>query len=153
MKIMADIIPFYLLLRIHAGWQLPAVSSREIAIGLRGFPVRSNGPHSLFPLQRVRSGPPPAANQYLRQFNLLRKGLAPYFIPLFRVGHGKVNNSLESPGKGIVYIAALIGGRYHQPVVAFDPLQQIGDFLIGIFVMGITNVGSFTENCIGLIKE
>ena len=64
-----------------------------------------------------------------------------------------MDDSLEAPGKSIVYIAALIGGQYDQPVLAFNALQEVRDFLVGVLIMGIADVGALAEEGIGFVKK
>lgn len=50
-------------------------------------------------------------------------------------------------------LRSLIGGHDDDAVIVLDFLQEVGDFLVGILIMGILHTGSFAKEGIGLVKE
>ena len=60
----------------------------------------------------------------LSDFDLGWKGLVPDFVPFFEAWHREMDNGLESTDESIVYVGALVGSQYHQPVVTFDALRE-----------------------------
>jgi len=85
--------------------------------------------------------------------NLVREGLAPQLQALLRLRERKINDGMEATHEGVVDIAFKIGGQDGQAIVIFNSLQQIGNFLIGVFVVGVPYFCPFTKNGIGLVKK
>lgn len=85
--------------------------------------------------------------------NLLGKRLAPDLAAFFWPRHGEMDDRLKPADKGLVDMGSLVGGQDHKAVVALDSLQQVGHFLVGVFIMRITDVRSLTEQGIGFVKE
>lgn len=87
------------------------------------------------------------------QSDLCGKGLLPEEKTFFRAGHGEVDYGLKTADKGIVDITPLVGGQDDQPVIAFYPLEQIGNLLVSVFIMGVADVSPFAEQSVCLVKK
>lgn len=85
--------------------------------------------------------------------DLRREGLAPNLVALLRTWHRERDDRLQPTHEGIVDIGALVGRKNDEAVIGLDPLQQIGDFLVSIFVVGIADVGAFAEERVCLVEE
>jgi len=81
------------------------------------------------------------------------KRLLPDQLPLRRLGEGETQDRVEAPDKSLVDIILHVGGQNDQPVEILDPLQQIGDLLVGVLVVGVADAGALSEKRVGLVEK
>ena len=46
-----------------------------------------------------------------------------------------------------------VRGEDHEPAVLLDPLEQEGDLLVGVPVVGVVDLGALAEQRVGLVEE
>lgn len=78
-------------------------------------------------------------------------GILPKPEPLAWARQRKMNHGLKTPQECVVDVFAKVGRENNQPVVSLHPLQQVGDFLVGVAVVRIPYAGAFAEET-GFIK-
>lgn len=64
-----------------------------------------------------------------------------------------MNDRLQPAHESFIDVAAPVGRQDHQPVVALDPLQQVGQFLVGIFIVPLTDFRALAEQGIGVVEK
>src|SRR5215510_12729073 len=87
------------------------------------------------------------------QLHLRRETLSPEAQPFFGPWHGKVDDRLEAASKSVVQIFAAVGGENSDAVEGFDALEQEGDLLVGVPVVGILGLAAFAKERIRFIKK
>ena len=69
------------------------------------------------------------------------------------VGAGEADQRLEPPRERVVDVAAQVGGEDDDAGEVLDPLQQVGDLLVGVAVVRRGGGGARAEQRVGLVEE
>jgi hypothetical protein len=60
---------------------------------------------------------------------------------------------LEPAGERVVEVLAQVGGEDRDAVEGLDALQQVGDLLVGVAVVGVLALAALAEQGVGLVEE
>ena len=74
-------------------------------------------------------------------------------LALGGVGAGEADERLEAAREGVVDVAAQVGGEDDEAGAVLDPLQQVGDLLVGVAVVRRGGGGAGAEERVGLVEE
>jgi hypothetical protein len=58
----------------------------------------------------------------------------------------EADGRLESTEERLVDVAAPVGGQDHETAEGLDPLQQVGNLLVGVLVVGVEDVARLPKS-------
>src|SRR5579862_7184542 len=78
---------------------------------------------------------------------------APDPLAILWLGERKLDDVLNAARESIVDVLAKIRGENYDAFVVFHFLQKVGDFDVGVAVVGVLHLRAFAENSVGFVEK
>src|SRR5690554_6474006 len=92
-------------------------------------------------------------NKILSDLKIFWYRFLPQHQPVFSLWRRKINDGVKPPDEGHIYVVSEVGSQNHQTIITFDSLEQVRNFLVCIFIVGIPHAGPLSKNGIRFIEE